>query len=197
MESYAEYIKSDSTQKRNILEHYFTRWTTAMCGNNVPKVIDLLDEIFTANGLEKDRHWVVKELAGAAGSRPEVIYDTLYAHNNQIVVLHGFEDILKGSDRYLFWKHLFEYYDVIHDFPVTYCPKESAKYYDVARLTTRERYYQEVYEHRLPNKFKFTGMVILLSDQKKCCDILQQVKPNYQSSLRDRCCWIEFGEEGM
>lgn len=195
MESYADYIKSDSIQKREILEHYFTRWSTVMCGDNVPKAITRLEEIFSAQGLRKDFHWVVETLDGAQGSSPENIYDLLYAHNNKIVVLQGFENVLKGENRYLFWKGLFEYYDVIHEFPETRCPKESSKYYDAGTLNRREQYYQEVNEHKLPNKFRFTGLVILLSDQKSRGAILKDVDPNYQISLRDRCRWFEIADE--
>ena len=45
MERYADYIKSDSIQKRDILESYFTRWSTVTCGNKVQKAVTMLDEI--------------------------------------------------------------------------------------------------------------------------------------------------------
>ena len=195
MERYADYIKSDSIQKRDILEHFFTRWSTVTCGGKVPEAIARLENIFAAKGLKKEQDWFVESLDGVKGSSPEKIYDLLYAHNNKIVVLQGFEEIPKGSDRYHFWKHLFEYYDVIHDFPVTSCPKESSKYYDVAAVSHRDRYYLEVNEHKLPNKFQFTGLVILLSDKESRGSILKDVDPNYYTSLRDRCWWFDIAEE--
>ncbi|MCQ2265864.1 MAG: hypothetical protein MJZ46_07505 [Bacteroidales bacterium] len=67
--------------------------------------------------------------------------------------------------------------------------------YNVDAVSHRDRYYLEVEQNKLPNKFQFTGLVILLSDKGSSGSILKDVDENYRSSLRDRCWWLDISEE--
>lgn len=166
------------------------RWFVITDSQKKGNVMQIIREQFAKDNLLENRDWF---LFSSGDPTPNAIYNLLYDHNGKILVLENYYELLKGEERYLFWKHLFE--DPSYDYPEIGVPNpDKGLYYKVNTLSSKERDFAEKNGTR-PDRFKFTGCVILLTKAKNRYDFYvteNQIPEDYRCSLMQRAKIYEF-----
>lgn len=179
---------ANHVKKTSIIRPPLNRWMVVTGCKKIGDVVQFVREQFNMNGLIENTDWFLLE---NREPDPCCIYNLLYDHNGKILVLRHFQHLLLGTNRYHFWMNLFD--DSESDYPYIQAPNPTKECYYDARMSSKERYYAEVNEGKRPDKFQFTGCVVILTDASTYDFYVteNQVPSNFITSLKGRSCLIE------
>lgn len=134
-------------------------------------------------GLKEGVDYFITKLSDTT---PKGLYNMMYTYNGKIVVIDDAANIFSGNNRVAFWKSIADTNPTPLEAPFTDSTKEKAgNYYtQTPNMNRRDRFYKEAgLEYRrsdlsmdktpklvrvpkaIPNKFVFTGCVIIISNQ--------------------------------
>lgn len=184
LEALRDYIKSAYNV---IIQHKKDRLFTSRCclvtGTSGSSKSFTTTKTLKECGLKESVDYFITKLSDTS---PKGLYNMMYSYNGKIIVIDDAANIFGGNNRIAFWKSIADTNPTPLEAPFTDSTKErTGNYYTVtSSMNRRDRFYKEAgleykrsdlsvdrtpklvrVQKAIPNKFVFTGCVIIISNQ--------------------------------